>query len=314
MADVIGGNNGRKAQMKTELLIVGSGALATLFAARLSAAGVDVMMLGSWGEGLAALRKNGAYIEGSESQTVRATDNPADCRGAKLALVLVKSWQTEHSASQLADCLANDGLVVTLQNGLGNDTILFNFLGLQRVARGVTTIGATLVAPGVVRSGGEGVITLEAHSRLAKLEEMLGLAQFKVGVVADVEPVVWGKLIVNAAINPLTAILQVKNGELLTSPRARVLMGQLAQEAAQVAAACAVVLPYLDPVQAVEEVARRTAGNISSMLQDVLRGTPTEVDAINGTVIRRGEQAGVPVPVNRTIWSLVKALSVRGKI
>ena len=300
--------------MKMDLLIVGSGAMATLFAARFSAVGVDVTLLGSWLDGLAALRKTGAQIEGGDGQCVKVTDKPADCRGAKLALVLVKSWQTERSASQLADCLADDGLAVTLQNGLGNETILSNALGLQRVARGVTTIGATQLAPGIVRFGGEGVITLERHSRLAALEAMLQLAKFELSVVEDVEPAVWGKLIVNAAINPLTAILRVKNGELLTNPPMRALMGQLAREAGQVAGARMQALPFLDPVHAVEEVAQRTAGNVSSMLQDVLRGTPTEVDAINGAIVRMGEWAGIPTPVNWTICSLMKAISVRGKI
>ena len=115
--------------MKANLLIVGSGALATLFAARLSAAGVDVIMLGSWQEGLAALRKTGARLDGGDSQIVRATDNPDDCQGVNYALVLVKSWQTERIAYQLAKCLADDGLAVTLQNGLGNDLILSNILG-----------------------------------------------------------------------------------------------------------------------------------------------------------------------------------------
>jgi 2-dehydropantoate 2-reductase len=203
---------------------------------------------------------------------------------------------------------------VTLQNGLGNDTILSNTLGLQRVSRGVTTLGGTLLAPGFVRSGGEGEITLEAHSHLAGLEEMLRLARFDVSIAENMEPVVWGKLIVNAAINPLTALLRVKNGDLLTNPSARALMGQLANEAAQVAEAFAVALPFLDPKRAVEEVAQRTEENISSMLQDVLRGAPTEVDAINGAVVRMGEQKGVPSPINQAICSLVKALPVRDKI
>jgi 2-dehydropantoate 2-reductase len=300
--------------MKADLLIVGSGALATFFAARLSKAGVTVTILGSWRDGLAALSQTGATIAGQDSQAVRATNNPVECRGARLALVLVKSWQTERSASQLADCMAEDGLAITLQNGLGNDTILSNSLGFQRVARGTTTIGATLVAPGVVRSGGEGAVTLEAHSRVEPLELMLRSAKFEVNMVEDVQPVVWGKLIVNAAINPLTSILRVRNGELLTNPTARVLLGQLACEAARVAEAYAVRLPFSDPEQAVEAVARCTASNISSMLQDVLRGTPTEVDAINGAIVQMGQQAGVPAPVNRTVCSLVKALSVRGKI
>ena len=314
MAVATGGNSGRKAHMNADLLIVGSGALATFFAARLSAAGVDVTMLGSWREGLGAIRKTGAHLNGRESQIVQATDNPADCRGVKYALVLVKSWQTEHSAFQLAQCLADDGLAVTLQNGLGNDTILSNTLDLKRVSRGVTTLGATLLAPGFVRSGGEGVITLEAHSHLAGLEEMLRMARFDVSIGENIEPVVWGKLIINAAINPLTALLRVKNGDLLTNQPARALMGQLASEAAKVAEALAVALPFLDPERAVEEVVQSTAENISSMLQDVLRGAQTEVDAINGAVVRMGGQKGVPSPVNRAICLLVKALSVLDKI
>ena len=300
--------------MTADLLIVGSGALATLFAARLSEAGVYVTMLGSWREGLVALRKTGACLNGRYGQIVSPTDNPADCRGVKYALVLVKSWQTEHSASQLAKCLADDGLAVTLQNGLGNDTILSNTLGLQRVSRGVTTLGATLIAPGFVRSGGEGAIVLEAHSHISILEEMLHLAKFDISITENMEPVVWDKLIINAAINPLTALLRVKNGDLLSNPPARALMGQLASEAAQVAEALEVALPFFDPKRSVEEVAQGTAENISSMFQDVLRGAPTEVDAINGAVVRLGVLKGVPTPVNRIICSLVKALPVRDKI
>jgi 2-dehydropantoate 2-reductase len=210
--------------------------------------------------------------------------------------------------------MAEDGLAVTLQNGLGNDTILSKSLGLQRVSRGVTTLGATLLAPGLVRSAGDGEITLEAHSRLSGLEEMLRSARFDVRITENLEPVVWGKLIINAAINPVTALLRVKNGLLLNNPPARALMSQLAGEAAQVAKALPVELPFLDPVKAVEEVAQCTGENISSMLQDVLRGATTEVDAINGAIVRMGEQKGIPAPANRAICSLVKALSVRHKL
>ena len=155
---------------------------------------------------------------------------------------------------------------------------------------------------------------MKAHPRLDGLVEMLRQARFDVNITANVEPVVWGKLVINAAINPLTALLRVKNGDLLTNPPAHALMGQLAGEVAKVAEALAVELPFLDPERAVEEVAQHTAENMSSMLQDVLRGAPTEVEAINGAVVRMGEQKGIPLPVNRTICSLVKALPVRGKI
>src|SRR5574341_314120 len=141
----------------TDILIVGTGALATLFASRLTQAGCRVIMLGTWPEGIRALRENGARLvdaNGSE-QTFRVSiaDDPKTCRGIKHALVLVKSWQTERAARQLTECLAEDGLAVTLQNGLGNREILAERLGATRVALGTTTTGATLLGPGLVKAG-----------------------------------------------------------------------------------------------------------------------------------------------------------------
>lgn len=183
-------------------------------------------------------------------------------------------------------------------------------LGAAHVALGVTTTGATLLAPGLARLGGEGVISLEAHPRLAPLEAMLRKAGFNVKVVEGAASLVWGKLVINAAINPLTALLRVPNGELLERPTARVLMVELAREAASVAQALGVGLPFENPESAAEEVARRTAANRSSMLQDVLRGAPTEIDAICGAIVRAGEEKGVPTPVNRIFWLLIRALAV----
>jgi len=297
------------------ILILGTGALATLFAARLAAAGVFITMLGTWPEGLAALSEKGVRVDGDDRAFhVHATDNPAECKGIRFALVLVKAWQTERAAHQLSGCLAEDGVALTLQNGLGNDTVLAWTLGLPRVARGVITLGATLLAPGLVCLGGVGTVSLESHPRLSPLKEMIHRAGFVVNVVSDLQSLVWSKLAVSSAINPLTALLRVKNGELLELPSARALMGELARETAAVAKTLGVVLPFPGPELTAEEVAQRTAENQSSMLQDVLRGAPTEIDAINGAVVRLAEENNLKVPVNRTVWSLVKAIPVRGKI
>jgi 2-dehydropantoate 2-reductase len=302
--------------MKSDsILIMGTGALATLFAARLAAAGVFVTMLGTWQEGLAALNKMGVRVDGDDlAFHIHATDNPAECKGMHFALVLVKAWQTERAAHQLSACLAEDGVALTLQNGLGNETILACTLGLTRVARGVTTLGVTLLTPGLVCLGGEGPVSLESHPRLSQLEKMLRRAGFDINMVDNVQSLVWGKLVVSSAINPLTALLRVKNGELLELPSARALMGELARETAAVAKTVGVALPFPDPEHAAEEVAQRTAKNQSSMLQDVLRGAPTEIDAINGAIVRLAEQKNLRVPINRTVWSLVKAIPVRGNI
>jgi 2-dehydropantoate 2-reductase len=272
-------------------------------------------MSGAWREGLRALKLHGVRLvdeAGSERAfTVRVIDaegdKTAECTGVKYSLVLVKSWQTSRAARQLAGCLASDGLALTLQNGYGNRERLVEALGEARVALGVTTVGATLLGPGRVRQAGVGHISLSERLSLGQLPDWLEAAGFGLSVAADTEALLWGKLVVNAAINPLTGLLGVQNGELLSRAPARALMADAAREAVAVAQAMGVRLPYDDPVGVVESVARDTAKNRSSMLQDLSRGAPTEIDAISGAVVRAGERLGVPTPVNRCLWQLVRA-------
>lgn len=295
--------------MGDPLLIVGTGAMACLFGARL-APHAEVTLLGGWAAGLQALQRDGIRLEenGRERQVrVRATSDVASCRGASQALVLVKSWQTSRAARQLAECLSPEGVALTLQNGLGNLEILQAELGQDRAALGVTTTGATLLGPGWARAGGSGPTHLAAHPRLEPLAELLQEAGFEVHPADDLQGLVWGKLAINAAINPLTALLEVPNGELLVRSGARELMRAAALETAAVAAAQRLQLPYADAAAQAEEVAMRTASNVSSMLQDIRRGAPTEIDAISAAVAREGERAGVPTPLNWALWNLVRA-------
>jgi len=304
-------------QPQPDVLIVGTGALACLFAARLAAVGIPVTMLGTWREGLAALRMYGVTLvqpDGrQQSYPIKVVDQTDSCTPVQTALVLVKSWQTERAAGQLAACLTPDGTALTLQNGLGNAETLSARLGAMRVAQGVTTTGATLLSSGRVRPGGEGVVSLGEHPHLSPLTEMLQTANFQLEVLEDVQSLVWGKLAVNAAINPLTALLKMSNGGIISRPSARKLAAELALEVAAVAKAQGIMLPHTDPVAVSEEVAEKTSSNHSSMYQDILRGAPTEIDAICGAVVRAGEQVGVPTPANRIVGQLIHAL-VEGNI
>ncbi len=293
-----------------DILIVGTGAMACFFGARLASSGVKVAHLGTWEAGINALNQKGIQlISGSKEETfpVTASAVPEDFSGVKYALVLVKSWQTDRAASQVKVLLPPDGLAVTLQNGLGNFKILSDLLGRNRVAQGITTYGATLLGPGKVRLGGEGTITLGDHPRLIPLRAMLKDAGLKTNFVPRLEALVWEKLVINAAINPLTAVLRVTNGELLDNPSARALMVAIAEEVAGLASACGIPLQLPDPGRAVISVAARTASNRSSMLQDTLRGAQTEIDAICGAVVRRAAQINYPVPTIRVFYHLIQA-------
>lgn len=299
---------GSDQRLNTPILLVGTGALASLFAARLSEASERVWMLGSWPEGVNALREHGVRLVSDSGETrwpVSVVESGDSLPDVRYAIVLVKAWQTERTAKQLSAILPSHTLVLTLQNGLGNRETLANTLGAERVALGVTTTGATLLAPGVVRPGGEGVITVEENPRLHPLLDALRHAGFTVEMTERPGALLWKKIVINAAINPLTALLRVPNGDLLAQPESRTLLAALAEEAAQVATAEGYPVP--DPVTAAELVAEHTATNHSSMYQDMQRGAPTEIDAICGEIVRRGEKFNIPTPTNRVMWQLVNA-------
>jgi 2-dehydropantoate 2-reductase len=269
-------------------------------------------MLGTWKKAITVFNRDGVRLvepDGTGLQfQVRATSDPSECKNADLALVLVKSWQTGRVAQQLGQCLSAAGLAVTLQNGLGNCEVLIESLGSERVVLGITTMGATLLGPGLVREAGQGFISLESRPQSGQVRALFESAGMRVDIAPDVNALVWGKLVVNAAINPLTALLRLPNGALLERPAARLVMAALARETAAIALAQGVNLPFTDPVAQVEDVARRTAANRSSMFQDVARGARTEIDAICGAVVRAGEECALPAPVNRLMWQMVSAL------
>lgn len=286
--------------------------MATLFAARLGQH-APVTLLGSWQEAVTTINRDGLRTErvgDGPGVKVTATTDPADCAGSAFALVLVKAWQTARAASQIKSFLPADGVALTLQNGLGNFETLVEALGEGRVAFGTTTQGATLIGPGQVREGGEGTTYVAEHPRLAPFIELLRAANFDIvqSPITNLQSLIWGKLAINCAINPLTALLRVMNGELLKRPDALAVMDMAAREVEAVARAKGIDLPFPDVASQARAVAQATSHNQSSMFQDILRGAKTEVDAINGAVAREGRAVDVPTLVNETLWHLVQSI------
>ena len=246
---------------KNTILIVGSGALATLFAARLVENKVQVTILDAWQEGVDALNQRGACLIDARGvkkcYPLRATSEASTCKGARNALVLVKSWQTEAVARQLGKRLAEDGVALTLQNGLGNGEKLARQLGKERVAQGVTTTGASLSEAGIAHIGGEGLVSVETHPRLGVITACLTEAGFNLSRVADVRSLIWRKLVINTAINPLTALLNIPNGDLLKIPSAKKMMGEIAEETAFVAKVQHIPLSFENPIWLAEDVCQQ---------------------------------------------------------
>jgi 2-dehydropantoate 2-reductase len=301
------------------LAIIGVGAMGSLFGCRLSPL-TELVMFGNWPEQLRAIRQDGLLLidpSGRQSRhQVRVTSQTRHMKAFDVALILVKSWQTERAARQASELLSEDGLAVTLQNGLGNIDILGAYVGQGRAALGVTSEGAMMIGPGVVRHAGAGLThlaaTTETESGLHKLADLFDRAGFVTELTSDPEALVWGKLSINAGINPLTALLQVTNGFLVEDETACQLMRWAAEETQAVALALGIALPFSSASERALEVARATAANRSSMAQDVVRGMPTEIEAITGQVVETGQQLGVPVPVNEALLLLVRSLLENG--
>ncbi|MBI2773507.1 MAG: 2-dehydropantoate 2-reductase [Chloroflexi bacterium] len=230
------------------------------------------------------------------------------------AIVCVKAYGTKWAAEVAQRILGRDGVITTVQNGLGNVETLAAAVGERRVSVGVIYVGAELVE-GKLEATGAGRVELgrpdlpASRERLADLAQAMTAGGMTVSVVDDPWPSVWGKLVVNAAMNPTTAIFGIRNSELLDHPAGRPLADDLARETARVATAAGIPIDDASAPEMWHKVASFV--NRSSMLQDVQAGRPTEIDAINGAVAREGQRLGVQAPVNEAITLLVKAVTER---
>lgn len=299
-----------------KIVIVGAGAMGSLFGALLSAAGNAVSLLDPWAAHVAAIAAAGVGIEREGRcrfvPVHAATDPESIASPAELVIVFVKSTHTRAAAPTAAALAGERGRVLTLQNGLGNAETLASAVGGDRVIAGTTAHGATLLAPGRVRHAGVGPTTLGMWTggRPAGLERIAVVfeaAGIDVAVADEIRPVIWDKLLVNVGINAVTALTAITNGQLLDLPATREIARAAVEEAMAVAAALDIPVRG-DAVDHVFAVARATAANRSSMGQDVDHRRPTEIAAINGAVVRRAAALGVPAPVNRTLTALIETL------
>jgi len=299
---------------ETDVLVVGPGAMGCLHAALLAEGGLRVGLLDHRPERAARIAAQGIVLEraGAAGEVQAACSaEAADFRPARLALILVKSWATEDAVRHALPACTDETLLLTLQNGLGNWERMAEVVPVERVLAGTTSTGATLLGEGAVRLAGLGDIRLGSPAGRADAARRAAVLLDGAGVPAraieDVQDALWTKAVINAAINPLTALTGRLNGEMVEDAGLRRALTLVAEEAAGVARACGAELPeYM--ATAVEEVCRRTAGNRSSMLQDVSAGRRTEIEFINGEIVRRAAEVGVSAPLCEALTALVAGM------
>jgi len=234
----------------------------------------------------------------------------SDAGVADLIIVFVKATATEDAMRGALLLVEEKTTVLTLQNGLGNVEKLCGVVPASRVIAGTTGHGATLLGPGKVRHAGVGdtIIGELDGSRSNRIEVIVALLE-KAGMAAKISTnvlgLIWTKLIVNVGINALTAVTGLKNGRLADFPETEALMKGAIEEAYSVAKRKGIALEIDEPFEHTRDIAKKTAANRSSMLQDILAKRPTEIAVINGAVVEEGKKLGIPTPVNSMLTSLI---------
>ncbi len=252
-------------------------------------------------------------LEGEEQLTVPVI-HTLDRTDFDIVIICVKAYNTEDAAKELQRA-GYRGPVLTMQNGLGNVELLREYLPESPLIAGTTSQGATLVDIGHVRHAGKGktafgeVVAGKTDKKF--MDDIVGLMNssgLEVELAADVDSLIWGKLLINVGINALTAILTVQNGKLLEYSQAKLLMAELVLEGWDLVKKKGIALPYSDPVARTEEVCRLTAKNFSSMYQDLHKRGRTEIDFINGAIVREGDAIDIRYPYNESVTSLIHGL------
>lgn len=301
----------------SRVIVVGAGAMGSLFGARLALAGHDVTFVDPYVEHVDAIREHGLIVrsEGGEIRVrVAAVPDAGDAEPGDLVLVLTKANQLRDALAAGPHLLAGAASVAVLSNGIGCDAVAAELVAADRLVYGATAAGAVLEAPGVVRDTVAGATYVgtrggPASAAARGVADLLDAAGIPTEAVDDVRARVWRKAMVNVGYNAATSLARVRNGELAADTGSRAVLQAAVSEAVAVAAADGIELPLEETVADVVALGLGAiAPHRSSMLQDVLRGRETEVEFLNAAVAREGRRLGIPTPVNDTLAALVSAL------
>ena len=299
--------------------VLGAGAVGCFFGGMLARAGHRVTLIGRPVH-VDAFRRTGLHFEGlrfDEHVAVDASTEAGAVRGARLVLFCVKSTDTEPAAAQIAPFLAADAIVVNLQNGVDNTERIRGILQTARVPcpviPAVVYVATEMAGPGHLRHHGRGDLVVGSLNRnfpdelTAKIKAWFEAAGVPVVISDNVAGELWAKLVVNCAYNALSAITQVPYGKLIEGAGIRETMRAVVEETLAVAKASGVAMAP-DMLARVYKIAEAMPTQFSSTAQDLARGKPTEIDHLNGYVVREGKALGIPTPANQVLHALVKLL------
>jgi 2-dehydropantoate 2-reductase len=297
--------------MHVNIAVMGAGAVGCYYGGMLARAGHSVVLIGR-SQHVEAVRRDGLFMDTQSFQAhvpMQASTDARGVHGAKLVLCCVKSTDTEGAAADMAPHLEPDTLVLSLQNGVDNAERLQVLIPCD-VAPAVVYVATEMVGPGQVRHHGRGELVIGPSAVSAEVAKLFADAQVPVQISDNVAGALWAKLILNCAYNALSAITHLPYGRLVQGEGVEDLMRAVVQECLAVAEGEAVTVPG-DMWEEVLRIARTMPAQFSSTAQDLARGKRSEIDHLNGYVVRKGQVLGIATPVNRTLLTLVKLLEGR---
>jgi len=295
------------------IAIVGPGAIGSLIGGLLARAENQVFLLDDCEPRATQRATEGICVIDSDTSwraPVTSSTHAEDFGIADAIFVCTKAYQTASALAGLDPLLGPDTILVSLQNGIGNAEQLGG-VAPDHCVCGTTAMGALLDESNTLHWTGRGITQVASFGSTSTADaetiaRLLTASGCECRVELDAVGMLWGKLIINAAINPVTALYGITNGELLENGEAREKAFAAAREAEAVAAACGIALPYDDVIAVVTDVCRRTAANRSSMLRDVECGRPTEIDAITGAIIAEAHRRGIQTPINEELLAAIR--------
>jgi len=299
-----------------KITIVGPGALGLLLATNLARAKNEVYLLDDNPERAKRLSQDDIRLEGVNGSCrvkINATADIKEIGSTDAIFICVKTYDTENTLKNIKDLFRENTYVISLQNGLGNLQLIGEYVDMDRVIGSATSQEATLINDTYVKhtNKGETVIGQDSGKILGGIREIssvLNKANFPTKISKDINSVIWSKLIIDVGISALSAITRLKNGMLVENEYTREIMRRAVSEAVKVAKRKRIKLIYDDPIQKVEAFCRATADNLSLMLQDVLNHRRTEIDFINGAIIRQAKSLNIATPTNEMLAELIKTI------
>ncbi|MFX1294650.1 MAG: ketopantoate reductase family protein [Promethearchaeota archaeon] len=302
-------------------MIMGAGAIGSLFGGFLMHIGNEVSLIGRKLH-VDKINQDGLVIDGVSGEYqihIKATIDPSSLKAPDLIILTVKAYDTAQAVKDVKPLVESHTHLLCLQNGLGTEDVAGSIVGNEHIIRGTTSNGALFLEPGKIRHTGHGDTVIGYPDRkpdlfLKQLAAIFQKAGFNTTISDNIKKLVWQKIFVNVAINPFGTLTGLRNGDLLTIPQLKETMVAAVTEGIGVTDKLGLNINRQMAIDKAFEVAQRTAMNKNSMLQDIEKGKKTEIDFINGALVKYGEENGQPCPINTVLTALVKGLEKRNEL